>query len=158
MTHDQLVQRAKRWLRGTGGCRIVVTEFVAGEVGEIPDAMGWGHRGQSILIECKTSRSDFFADKNKTFRRVPENGMGMRRYYMFPSGLVEKTEVDERWGMLSVGAKKVTRVREAPWTDLGSFGQRRERELLISVAWRALEALNLVRPINMGAEDETCTQ
>jgi hypothetical protein len=41
---------------------------------EIPDAIGWTSRGKfygSIVVECKTSRGDFLADKKKCVRYRP---------------------------------------------------------------------------------------
>ncbi len=53
-THDELVERAVRWLVGTGGCSFAVPEITVGGVWETPDAIGWHSSGDSILIECKT--------------------------------------------------------------------------------------------------------
>ena len=69
MTHDQLVARAKHWLLNTYGCGFAFAELTAcTNSGEIPDAIGFKY-GHSILVECKTSRSDFLSDKKKTFRK-----------------------------------------------------------------------------------------
>ena len=68
-SHEQLVERAGRWLRGTMRCNVVLLEPGYGSVGEIPDAIGWTSDGVSIVVECKASRSDFLADRNKPARR-----------------------------------------------------------------------------------------
>lgn len=60
MTHSTLVSRAKKWLQQKHS--IVVTEM--GTSGEEPDAIGF-RMGFSTLIECKTSRSDYYADRRK---------------------------------------------------------------------------------------------
>jgi len=89
MTHDDLVEIARNWLwnakkgpEGTGWkhvpCKVVLTELVSGM--EIPDAIGW-HSGRSILIECKTSVSDFKADAKKLFRYAPEMARHRLRFH-----------------------------------------------------------------------------
>jgi hypothetical protein len=68
MTHAELVARAVKWLSGTMRCNPVYAGLAS--CGEIPDAIGWtskySHYG-SIVVECKTSRADFVADKRKYF-------------------------------------------------------------------------------------------
>lgn len=123
MTHDELCGIAGRWLRNTAGCKVAMTELVAlcGN-GEIPDAIGW--RGNdSILIECKTSRADFFADKAKSFRQMPERGMGALRYFMAPAGVLRVDDLPPRWGLLEVQGKRVFRLAgPVPTTWSGSWG------------------------------------
>ena len=99
MTHDDLVARAARWLRGTQRCSVVITETESC-TSEIPDAIGWRNMHYSILIECKTSRSDFFADAKKGRARVAMIGMGLVRYYMTAPGLLSIEEIPEGWGLL----------------------------------------------------------
>lgn len=78
---------------------MVVTELCT--TGETPDALGW--RGtHSTLIECKTSRADFVADQKKEFRRCPSLGVGNRRYYMAPKGLLDVRDLPDNWGLLEV--------------------------------------------------------
>ena len=101
MNHAELVLAAARWLRRR--CSIVATEVVSGS--ETADAIGWDSRGQSILIECKTSRSDFLADSKKYFRRYPVMGMGSTRYYMAPKGLLKFEDMPDGWSLLEVDDK-----------------------------------------------------
>jgi hypothetical protein len=75
MTHAELVVRAIRWLRNQKGCSFVLSEQFAAGVAEQPDAIGWKYGDQSHLIECKISRSDFFADAAKPFRRNGAKGI-----------------------------------------------------------------------------------
>jgi hypothetical protein len=66
--HETLCVRARRWLSGTRQCNPVFSNIAS--CGEIPDAIGWSSRYQwagSTVIECKTSVSDFYADKKKRF-------------------------------------------------------------------------------------------
>ena len=66
MNHEELCERARRWLSGTRRCRPVFSSIAS--CGEVPDAIGWSSCYQwhgSTVVECKTSRSDFYADKKK---------------------------------------------------------------------------------------------
>ena len=108
MTHDELVQRARRWLRNSASCLWVLQERKAGFCyPETIDAIGWSRRGFSILVECKTSLNDFTRDKRKSFRHYPETGMGIMRYYMCEAELEEKLlpRLPEYWGLLVVRGK-----------------------------------------------------
>ncbi len=67
MKHAQLVARAAEWLRSRYGCGIVLSEQYCA-TGEVPDVIGWKASCQSVLVECKVSRSDFLADAHKPFR------------------------------------------------------------------------------------------
>jgi len=115
MTHDALVEIAKRWLQrpwrsgapeGHSGCSVVITELSTwGGYGEIPDAIGFSSSQlKSILVECKTSLSDFRADKKKVFRFPDcENfGMGDQRYYIAPEDVIPEVELPEGWGLVEV--------------------------------------------------------
>lgn len=109
-THKELVVRAERWLRGTRGCSVVLTELVT-HVGEIPDAIGWkGH--VSTLIECKTSKADFFRDALKTSRKADHN-MGQNCYYMTRPGLLSLSDLPPYWGLLEVGPRSVRILKKA---------------------------------------------
>jgi hypothetical protein len=126
MTHEELVQRAGRWLRnsarikapieghkhlGVIRCGVVFTELVTWE-SETPDAIGWFNGGRgSILIEVKVSRADFRADANKVFREFPATGVGLYRYYMTPAGLLTPDELPDRWGLLEAKGRSVSVVR-----------------------------------------------
>lgn len=118
MTHDELVIRAERWLRSIG-CGVTFRELVASVAsGEIPDAIGWRNQ-RSILIECKTSRSDFFADRAKRFRIRPEDGMGDWRFFMTPPKVVHPEDLPPGWGLLWAMPKTVLRVHGLPSSNTG---------------------------------------
>ena len=53
--------------------------------GEMPDAIGWKRGCHSVLVECKSSRADFLADREKPWRQKPENGAGCERFYLTPA-------------------------------------------------------------------------
>lgn len=111
LTHIQLVERAVRWLSGSKKCTPVLAGIASTE--EIPDAIGWNSWG-SIVVECKTSIMDFYADKQKYIRwKHPDNDylyrgpykemymkdyaqvevekMGDRRYFLCEPGVLEKS-------------------------------------------------------------------
>lgn len=122
MTHSQLVRAALKWLRlsacyaceetghkRTVRCGVVLSELSCSAY-EIPDAIGWFFGGRfSVLIECKTSRSDFRADAKKSFRSKPHTGVGRYRYFLAPEGIIPPADVPERWGLLEVDGR--TRIR-----------------------------------------------
>lgn len=141
-THEELCERARRWLSGTRKCEPVFSGCASCD--EIPDAIGWSSswkfRG-SHVVECKTSVSDFYADQRKyvmwrsvkwdhLLRRVSQqeidkgdyvkevaSRMGDYRFYMCEPGviavqLVEKHAPDH--GLLYVEGRRVSVVRSAP--------------------------------------------
>jgi hypothetical protein len=115
MSHADLVARAVAWLRNTQNCRVVLAEQSA-LCGEIPDAIGWKYGHQSHLVEVKVSRSDFMADRAKSFRIDPKRGMGMFRYFMVPAGLIKVEDLGpscDRWGLLEVRGRTVGVLRKA---------------------------------------------
>jgi len=68
VNHADLCLRAVRWLRGTRRCNPVYS--LNASCSEVPDAIGWSSAHSwygSTVIECKTSVSDFYADKKKWF-------------------------------------------------------------------------------------------
>lgn len=113
MTHAELVEIAARWLRTAAGCSVVMPEMsVVCRTGEIPDAIGF--RGDhTILIECKTSRADFFADRAKSFRQMPERGMGALRFMLAPAGMIKVEELPAGWGLIEPAGMSAVRVHGA---------------------------------------------
>jgi hypothetical protein len=99
MTHKECVQAATHYLsRRTD---VTLPEFFCWN-GELPDVIGFKMR-HSDLIECKVSRSDFLADKRKSFRNEQSGkGMGDYRYYCCPKGLISTEELPDGWGLLYV--------------------------------------------------------
>ena len=102
LTHTELCERARRWLGGPGRCPITLVEFVAAWA-EIPDAIGFRNGGQdSVLIECKASRSDFLRDGQKRHRQAGVSALGSYRYYLSEPDIIRPEDLPERWGLLWV--------------------------------------------------------
>lgn len=111
MTHAELVAAAVRWLKGTVRCGVVLAEPHAMN-GESPDAIGW-RSSYSVLVECKASRADFFADQKKP-GRVDGRRLAWHCYYLTPPGLLRAEEVPLPWGLLEAHGRCIRVVRDVP--------------------------------------------
>jgi hypothetical protein len=130
--HAQLVARAAEWLRCKYGCGIILSEQYCAS-GEVPDVIGWKGLCQSVLVECKVSRSDFLADANKPFRLRPEEGLGSKRFYMAPAGIVSPEEVPKYWGLLECKGREVVMTVKPGRQDLRTMaGLMKEMNLLLA--------------------------
>lgn len=126
-SHADLVSLGKRHLRGSRRCDVVLVERGVGI--EIPDVIGWGVYG-SILIECKTSRNDYYADAKKPRTNGVEFGMGAERWYLTPKGMLRPEQLRPSWGLLEARGSRVYRVVEAPVR--ANYDHRNEQRLLRS--------------------------
>jgi len=117
LTHKNLVDIAYSWVLNNASCGVAIKELNA--VSERPDVIGFGGWCRSVLVECKATRSDFLGDKRKLFRKHPERGMGQYRYYMCPTGLINKEELPEKWGLIYVNEKGKARIYHNPYNDKG---------------------------------------
>lgn len=107
MTHTELVNRAVKWLRNSLHCRVVLSELAAyTRSGETPDAIGWVHNN-AILVECKSSISDFYADRKKRSRNERFPALGAWRFYLTPPGLLQPEKIIDGWGLYEVHGKRV---------------------------------------------------
>ena len=132
MKHAQLVSRAAEWLRSRYRCGIVLSEQYCA-TGEIPDVIGWKASCQSVLVECKVSRADFMADAGKPFRLKPEEGLGSRRMYMAPAGVIAAAELPKHWGLLECRGREVELVVKPGRVDLRTqVGFLKEMNLLLA--------------------------
>src|ERR1700688_1075213 len=98
LTHAKLVSMAVHWLRRYR-CGVVLSEQACIS-GEVPDAIGWKRAHHSVVVECKVTRADFLADREKPFRQKPEIAVGCERFYLVPAGLLEVAELPAGWGLL----------------------------------------------------------
>lgn len=145
-SHYELVDIAYKWLLKSKGCSFAFKELSSSRVVEIPDCIGF-RDGYSILVECKTTRADFLADKNKPFRKRPQDGIGAYRFYLSPEGVVVPGDLPDKWGLVWVSP--VGRVRQIvgpagnAWSTNGKgfvFGNRNTQGefFLMSSALRRL--------------------
>src|SRR3954471_12569638 len=130
MTHAQLVERAVHWLRSYR-CGVVLSEQACVS-GEMPDAIGWKRACHSVVVECKVTRADFLADREKPFRRKPQIGMGCERYYLTSAELLKPDELPAGWGLLELRGKEVQRVLPAHEKMRSARAFRYEMNLLLA--------------------------
>ena len=100
--------------------------------GEMPDAIGWKKACHSVLVECKVSRGDFLADRDKPFRLKPESGVGCERYFMAPRSLIRLDELPMSWGLLEVCGCKVDRMKVSAKCLRSAVGFQYEMNLLLA--------------------------
>jgi hypothetical protein len=130
MTHADLVQQAINWLKGYG-CGVILSEQSCAS-GEMPDAIGWKRACHSVLIECKISRADFMADREKPFRQKSELGLGCERFYLTPPRLLHTEELPASWGLLESKKHKVEVIRSSARNLRSVIGFRLEMNLLLA--------------------------
>ncbi len=130
MTHAQLVEQAVAWLRSYR-CGVVLSEQACIS-GEMPDAIGWKRASHSVLVECKISRADFLADRDKPFRQKPDLGLGCERFYLTPPQLLQAKELPPGWGLLEVRKRKVEMVRRSERDLRTAAGLAYEMNLLLA--------------------------
>jgi len=130
MTHAQLVQKAVAWLRSYR-CGVILSEQACLS-GEMPDAIGWKRACHSVLVECKISRADFLADRDKPFRRKQEIGLGCERFYLTSSAMLSPKELPAGWGLLEYHNRKITVLQSAAKNLRTTTGFRYEMNLLLA--------------------------
>jgi hypothetical protein len=91
---------------------VVLYEFAAAS-DENPDVIGWAASAGSVIIECKSSRADFLKDSSKAFRKNPRAGMGQRRYFLCPPGVIQVKDLPPKWGLLWATKTTITVEKEA---------------------------------------------
>ena len=147
MTHQQLVRLAEQWLRRRYRCGIVLSEQSCAS-GETPDVIGWKGVCRSVVIECKTSRADFFADQEKPFRKQPETGMGCERFYLVPRGLIKPEELPRSWGLLECSGREIS---------LAVKPRRQTQRTEIGLKWEMNLLLASLRRVEVRIEPQTIT-
>lgn len=147
-SHDDLVKIAEKWLIKSRGCGFAFSELNTINY-ETPDSIGF-RSGASILVEAKTSRADFHADKKKMPRRAPYTGMGSFRFYLCPEGIIKKDDLPEKWGLLWVNEKGRVRQKVGPrgniWSSLNAAEFRfddRNTQAETSMMYSALRRLHI---------------
>ena len=130
MNHAFLVAKAVVWLRRYR-CGVVLSEQACVS-GEMPDAIGWKRACHSVLVECKISRADFLADRNKPFRLNPQTGVGSERFYLVPKDLVRIEELPPGWGLLEYRNREIEMIRASKKNLRTDEGFRCEMNLLLA--------------------------
>jgi hypothetical protein len=130
MTHAQLVEKAVRWLRSCR-CGVVLSEQACVS-GEMPDAIGWKRACHSVLVECKITRADFLADREKPFRQKPEQGVGCERFYLTPLALLKREELPVGWGLLEYRRGRIEMVQSSAKNLRTAKGFGYEMNLLLA--------------------------
>lgn len=135
ITHQILVDLAADYMAKRAP--VVLPEFYSWN-SELPDVIAF-NRDTSTVIECKVSRADFLRDAKKPFRLNPNSGMGDKRYYCAPKGLIKPEELPMYWGLIELLPNgKLRKVRD-------SYGNHKknleaEHHLLFYYARRAFYA------------------
>lgn len=127
-THDELCKISAKWLNEGGRIAPPSCPFVAVEVhtalDEVPDVFGWSSH-LSVLIECKTSKSDYIKDFKKSFRANSASGVGEYRYFCCEPKLIRPEGLPNQWGLLWISEEgKVEVKREAERQTSNLFGER----------------------------------
>jgi len=140
MNHRELVERAERWLTHSQKCYFAIKELDSMS-GEIPDVIGWKSGVRSILVECKTSRTDFRKDQDKNFRKYSDMGMGMERYYFCPVDIIKPDEIPKNWGLVWVYPKTVRIKKKARRSSGDCYKIAYREQYLLVTALRKISAL-----------------
>jgi hypothetical protein len=139
LDHPALVTRAERWLRNTLHCRAVQTEPRAlTHSCEQPDAIGWVN-GRCIIVECKISRSDFYADLKKVARNPLIDSLGDWRFYLTPPGLLDGINLPDGWGWYTVNGRTVRHAGGESYTNMKTPPCRSRRDSEIAILLYALD-------------------
>lgn len=121
--HRELCEIAYKWMfrcksqRGPG-CVLALVETKSGFTGEVPDVIGWRvaygkpSAFDCVVVEVKTSLSDFLADAKKPHRIDPSSGMGVYRYYFAPAGVIPLESLPANWGLVEVNARGHIKVQK----------------------------------------------
>jgi hypothetical protein len=146
LTHKKLVDLAFRWLMKNGSCGFAFRELHSMAT-EIPDIIGFGSDNHSVLVECKISQADFWADQKKPARCGGEAwGVGKYRLYCAPKGIISLEQLPSKWGLIEVNeeGKAIARInplRKAwPESDKWTFEVNKASErAMMYTALRRLE-------------------
>ena len=151
VTHEELRKAAVRWLTNSKKCSVVLSEMVSA-AGDIPDAIGWKY-GFSYMVECKASRSDFHANKNKPHERA-NSGVGCHCFFLSVPEVIKIEDLeDSDYGLLWLGESGVIRVKKEPTTR--ETNHRKEICMLTS-ALRRVRTREFLTINVLADEGESC--
>lgn len=103
-SHHDLVKISAKWVKNVLKFPVVVTELKCNGSREIPDVLAF-RAHSSLIVECKTSMSDFRKDFKKPERVGEKLGIGNYRLYCAPKGLINIENIPQSWGFLEVDLK-----------------------------------------------------
>ena len=159
--HNDLIDIGRKWLMnpysngskdyGHSACSVILSELCAHtRYGEIPDILGFNNNvSRSILIECKISRSDFYADLKKQHRHPAlELGIGSQRWYLAPVGIIPIDKVPEKWGLLEVANNKIQVIKKC-------LLQERDFQSEINMLVSTMRRLNVLPDDHIGINKYT---
>lgn len=151
VTHDEITKASIDFLIKVYRCSVVISEL-RNVIAEVPDVFGFDWR-YSVVLESKVSVADFKKDVKKEFRKKPELGIGMFRYYVVPDELItEKDLFDKKWGIIYVSKSgknyRFKTIKKADRYD--EYNYHDERKLIVSCMKR-LAGHKLVKGININA-------
>lgn len=122
LTHEQCAYIAATWLSNRTAmcdyrCKVILVEMVGYQSflidAELPDVLGVWSNSLTINIECKVSRSDFLADKNKKHNHP----IGNYKFYACPYGMIKEEEVPDGYGLLYVNGRGGKLIKEPTYID-----------------------------------------
>lgn len=136
-THNELCKIGVKWCQRSEsqkghGCKIAVSEVGNGEIADVIGFREYESRHykgvKSVVLEAKTSRSDFIKDQSKPHRQVGAKCLGDVRYFICPEGLIKSNEVPYGWGLLYVNSRGHVIIKKglACDSDTRSIKERRE--------------------------------
>lgn len=138
-SHSELTVIAANWLKNSIKCPVVAREIAANTVSrETPDAIGW-KSDCCYLIECKTSKTDFYKDKKKIARQEGFPALGNKRIYIAPKDILSPESIPKDWSLYEVNEKGKVRYKTGPKVnETGKFSSCRTSEtaILISIIRR----------------------
>ncbi|WP_318493496.1 hypothetical protein [Photobacterium leiognathi] len=109
LTHDQIADFAATQLKRFG-YQLAFSNLTSNSHIELPDVLGFTGFGKSIVIEVKTSISDFHADKKKKSRVNKELSIGNQRVYLTPKGLLNPQDIPYGWLLWEIHGKNKPRI------------------------------------------------
>jgi hypothetical protein len=105
------------------------------------------------MVECKASRSDFHANKNKPHERV-NSGVGCHRFFFSVPEVIKIEDLeDSDYGLLWLGESGVIRVKKEPTTR--ETNHRKEICMLTS-ALRRVRTREFLTINVLADEGESC--
>jgi len=140
--HLELTKFAYNWLLKFVKCGFALRELKTCSL-EIPDAIGWKN-GYSVLVECKTSRQDFWLDSKKQHRINEAFGVGDYRFYLCPERMINAEDLPPKWGLLWLMPDDKIKMVHGPtgnvWSNWPRFESNKQAENFMLVS--ALRRVN----------------